>query len=174
MENQVLNNIRQRRSVRHFVPGKRVPREQLIELVKAGMAAPSACNRQPWAFIAIDDPEVAAELAAIHPHAAFLRDSSSAIAVCGDLDRALTEIPDYWLQDCSAATENILLAAEALGLGAVWCGVHPNSAIEPKIRAVLQLPERIIPLNLIVLGYPAGQEQPKDKFDPERLHWQRW
>ncbi len=174
MQNPILEAIRERRSVRHFIPGVPATKDELITLVKAGMAAPTACNRRPWAFIAIDDPLMVQGIAAIHSHASFLRDAGSAIVVCGDLSRAMESVPGYWIQDCAAATENILLAVESLGLGATWCGIHPNPEVEPVMRKLLGVPENIIPFGLIVVGHPAGHERAQDKFDPKRLHWQRW
>lgn len=169
----VLECIMTRASVRQF-SDKAVSKETLDTLVRAGMAAPTAVNKQPWAFVVISDKAVLDSLNAVHPHAN-LETATAAISVCGDLTRALEgKNQEYWIQDCSAATENILLAAHAMGLGAVWCGVYPNDDRIADVSRVLQLPDSIVPLNIITLGYPAGENAPKDKWDAEKVHYQKW
>ncbi len=170
-----LNLIFSRKSVRHFQRGKAIDKDKLKLLVQAGMSAPSAVNIQPWEFIAVTDTRLLEALADRLPNAAMLREASAAIIVCGDPRKDERGIADkFWVQDCSAATENILLAAEALGLGAVWTGLYPNQERIADIRPLLSLPERIIPLNVIPLGYPAEKVLPKDKWDEKRLHWETW
>jgi len=165
----VLANIFARTSVRHYQPTPVPPELELI-LLKAAMAAPTALNRQPWRFVVIRAPEVREKLASKLKSAWMVKDAPLAIAVCGDLSRAVDgEGRDFWIQDASAATENMLLAAHALGLGAVWCGVYP---IEQKVRdarEILGLPEQVIPLNLVAIGYPAGEETPKEKWDASKV-----
>jgi nitroreductase len=173
-EASVLKIIHQRKSVRNYTD-KKVSREQLETLVRAGMAAPTAANKQPWAFIAIDDRNTLDKLAAELPHAKMLKQAQSAIVVCGDLTKTLEGAAQaFWVQDCSAATENILLAAEAMGLGAVWTGVYPDDGRVKAVSTLLNLPKQIIPLNVIPVGYPVGVDKPKDKWKPENLHWQLW
>lgn len=171
----VISNIMTRASVRQFT-NQPIGADTLEQLVKCGMAAPTAVNAQPWAFVVVTERAVLDSLNAHHPWAN-LATATAAIVVCGDMELALKgPAQEYWVQDCSAATENILLAAHAYGLGAVWCGVYhgPESERVPEVSAVLELPETIIPLNIITLGYPAQQIEPKDKWRPERVHQQRW
>lgn len=172
--NPVLKAVFNRRSVRKYIPGEPATREELMILVKAGMAAPSACNCQPWEFIILDDPAVTSALADAHPYAGYLHDAQSAIVVCGNLKNAYEPIPEYWIQDCSAATENILLAAEALSLATVWCGVYPNLPVLEKVRTLLALPANAIPLSLIVIGHSAEPGGPVLKYNSQKIHFQRW
>ena len=169
----VIENIMTRTSIRQFTD-RPISKDTLDLLVKAGMAAPSAVNAQPWAYIVVTEKEVLDSLNAIKPWFN-LKTATAAIVVCGDLNKAM-EGPgrEYWVQDCSAATENILLAAHAYGLGAVWCGVYPNEEIVDGVKSVLQIPENIIPLNVVTLGYPAENPEPKDKFKTENIHYQKW
>jgi nitroreductase len=169
----VLTVIHSRKSVRQYTDQK-VSREQLETLVRAGMAAPTAMNRQPWAFIAIDSREILDSLAAELGGNKILLGAPSAIVVCGDLNKAVPSLPDYWVQDCSAATQNILLAAEGIGLGAVWIGIFPREERVSAVKKVTHLPEHLVPLNIIAIGYPTGSEQPKDKWKPENLFWNVW
>ncbi|MCK9256345.1 MAG: 4Fe-4S binding protein [Bacteroidales bacterium] len=170
--NTCLDLIHSRKSVRSFtdeVPSK----EQLEILVKAGMAAPSARNLQPWAFVIITDREKLDTLASALPYAKMLYDVKAAIVVCGDLTKAYTEVDSaYWVQDCSLASGNILLAAHAIGLGSVWTAAYPYPDRMKPIIEVLKLPEHIIPLNVLPIGYPKGEEKPKDKWKPENVHWE--
>lgn len=134
------------------------------------MAAPSASNRQPWHYVVITDRNRLKTLAEIHPHGKMLADAAAAIAVCGDCSVA----PDFWVQDCSAATENILIAAAILGLGAVWLGVHPRAERESAIKEKLGVPEQMGLLCLIALGHPAERPSPRTQFDASRVHWEEW
>ncbi|MCU4177772.1 flavin reductase [Carboxylicivirga sp. N1Y90] len=169
--NPTLATIHNRKSVRHFT-SQQVNQQQLTELVRAGMAAPTAVNKQPWAFVAINERSKLDELSEILPYAKMLKQATGAIVVCGDMSRALDGVAkEYWIQDCSAATQNILLAAESMGLGAVWTGVHPISDREVLVKKVLKLPEHFTVLNVIPVGYPTGEDQPKDKWDENKLHW---
>lgn len=170
----VLDNIYARKSVRDFT-GQLVSKENLTELVKAGMAAPTARNRQPWQFVVINEKEVLQKLSEQLPYAKMLASAGAAIVVCGDLDIARAgETEKLWMQDCSAATQNILLAAEGMGLGAVWTAAYPYEDRMSAVVSVLALPEQIVPLNVIPVGYPTGVDKPKDKWKPERLHWNKF
>ena len=172
--NDTLRVIHSRKSVRHFLD-KPVSKEDLLALVRAGMAAPTARNQQPWAFVVVTDKEVRTKLAEGLPYTKMLNDAGAAIIVCGVMTRALQgEERGFWVQDCSAATENILLAAESLGLGAVWSGMYPLEERVKYVREVLRIPEDVVPLNVIPIGYPAGDEKPKDKFNPANIHWEKW
>ncbi len=170
-----LNLIFSRKSIRHYQQGKEIGKDKLKLLVQAGMSAPSAVNICPWEFIAVTDAGLLDSLAEQLPNASMLREAAAAIIVCGDPERDARGIArKFWVQDCSAATENILLAAEAMGLGAVWTGLYPDQERIRKIRPLLSLPERIIPLNVIPQGYPAEKVLPKDKWEESRLHREKW
>ncbi len=172
--NPTLNTIFNRKSVRHFTDEK-VSEQQLSLLCRAAMAAPTAVNKQPWAFVAIDNRAILDSLAEVLPYAKMLKKATAAVVVCGDLTRAAEGYKQaYWIQDCSAATENLLLAAESMGLGAVWTGVHPNNEREDLVRNTLNIPTNQIPLNVIAIGYPTGEDQPKDKWDESKIHWNNW
>lgn len=163
--------IHERKSVRNFT-GEAVDSLLLIDIVKAGMAAPSARNLQPWAFVVVSERDLLDALGEALPYAKMLDKAGAAIVVCGDMNKSATHTKtDYWVQDCSAATQNILLAIEALGLGAVWTATFPyDERITPVIE-ILNLPQNLIPLNVIPIGHPTGEDKPKDKWKPENMHW---
>ena len=169
--NTVLENIATRTSVRSYLD-KPVDSIQIEQLLRAGMAAPSAVNKQPWHFVVVTDKAQLAALAKANPHAGMAAKAPLAIVVCGDMNKALSgEAREFWVQDCSAATENILLAANAMGLGAVWTGTYPNQERCKDVSAVLQLPKHIIPLCTIVIGYPVDENKPKNKWKPENISY---
>jgi nitroreductase len=173
-ENPTLTTIFQRKSVRHY-QNKPLTREQLETLLRAGMAAPTAADKRPWAFLAIEDPTQLKVLAQILPFGKMLEKAGGAIVVCGLPSKSMPGIESqYWIQDCSAASENILLAAEAMGLGGVWIGVYPVQERVTKLKQALKLPENVIPLNVLSLGYPTGEEKPKQKYLPANIHWNQW
>jgi nitroreductase len=170
----ILENILSRKSVRHFL-SRPVSKDQLEILMKTGMAAPTANNRQPWAFAAITERETLDFLARSLPYARMLAQAGAAIVVCGDMDRASANSKkELWIQDCSAATENILLAAEGMGLGAVWTALYPYEERYSLVQKTLAIPDHILPLCIIPVGYPEGTDKPKDKFSPGNIHWERW
>jgi nitroreductase len=170
----VLNVIFSRKSVREFSQ-KEISKADLELIVRAGMAAPSARNMQPWTFVIITDRKKLDYLADSLPYAKMLYKAPAAVVVCGDLNKVSpTSKKNYWVQDCSAATQNILLAAEAIGLGAVWTAAFPYEERIAPIRECLNMPENYIPLNIIPLGYPAGENKPKNKWNPENLHWEKF
>jgi nitroreductase len=172
-EQIILENIFSRKSVRHFT-GKAVSQDLLELLMKAGMAAPSANNRQPWVFIGITERVTLNILAAGLPYAKMLAQAGGAIVVCGDMDKIDPAKREYWIQDCSAATQNILLTAEACGLGAVWTALYPYQERYGLVQKEVHLPETIIPLCVIPVGYPTGEDLPIDKFIRENIHWDKW
>lgn len=161
--------LEKRRSIRRFTE-EPVSREEILELMRAGMSGPSACNKQPWEFYAVTDPD---KLEGLRKATRFGNYRSPlAIVVCGNLARALPlKFSAYWIQDCSAATENILLRVTDLGLGAVWCGAHPQKRVEDKIRACLDLPDKQIPLNILFIGHPAEEREAGDWYDQTRVHF---
>ncbi len=169
MSQEFIQTILARRSIRKYTD-EPVRKEHIKTLLEAAMAAPSASNRKPWQFIVVTERPTLHALAEAHPHGKMLADATLCISVCGDL----TEMERYWAQDCSAATENILLAVTALGLGAVWLGVYPREDRVAAVREVLQLPEIITPLNLISIGHPAEEKEPRTQYDETRVHWEHW
>lgn len=166
-----MKAILNRKSIRKYKNIK-VSDEIVEELLKAGMAAPSAGNEQPWEFIVLRDKNIMKKITEIHPYSKMLLNTDVAIVVCGD--EAKEVFKGFWVQDCSAATENILLAAEDKGLGAVWLGVYP---LEDRIRGLkdtLNLPASVIPLSIIPVGYPDEQKKATYRFNKERIHFDRW
>ena len=173
-DNAALENIMTRTSIRQYTD-QPVEQEKVEAMLRAGMAAPTAVNAQPWHFVVINDKTKLNELAAANPRARMLKTAPLAIVVCGDMTKAMEgKGQAYWIQDCSAATENILLAAHALGLGAVWTGVYPMEDRMQPISETLKLPASIIPLCTIVIGYPAEQPKPKDKWKPENISYNEY
>jgi nitroreductase len=169
MTNNLIQTIFARRSIRKYT-SEPVSEEDIQTLLEAAMAAPSASNRKPWQFIVVTERHTLDALAEAHPHGKMLFDAPLSISVCGDL----TEMERYWVQDCSAATENLLLAVTALGLGAVWLGIYPRDERVAAVRPLLALPDHITPLNLIAIGHPAEEKQPRTQFDRARVHRERW
>ena len=172
--NSFLDVIFSRKSVRSYT-GEVIPKSDLEILLKAAMAAPSGRNQRPWAFIAVTDPMLLKMLAEGLPYGKMLPQAGSAIVVCGyPVFPSRPGGKDLWEQDCAAATQNILLAAEAMHLGAVWTAVHPYPDRQEYVRKTLNIPADIYPFCVIPVGYATGEEQPKDKFDPAKIHWEKW
>jgi nitroreductase len=168
----VFTTIQQRKSVRQY-QDKPVPKEKTDTLLRAAMAAPTARNIQPWLFYVITNRKILDQLAEELPYAKMLAQAPMAIVVAGDSKKGNPneEQIHNWTLDCAAATQNLLLAAEALGLGAVWTGVYPYKARIAAVSKALELPGHIIPLNIIPIGYPLLDDRPKDKWDPEKVKW---
>ncbi len=167
-----IANIMTRTSVRDYTDAP-ISKETLDTLLRAGMAAPTAGNKQPWKFIAVTDRSRLDSLASGNWRMA--AKAQAAIVVCGDTTNVFPgEGKDYWVQDCSAATENILLAAHAVGLGAVWCGCYPISERVANVKRIFSIPEEIVPLSIVMLGYPTQPTEPKDKYKPENIHYNNW
>lgn len=173
MQNAILDAIAHRSSIRQYTD-EPVSREQLITIMKAAMAAPSGMNMQPWEFVAIDKREILDALGDALPYAKMLHHAPVALVVCGDTAKECALPITLWPQDCAAATQNALLAAEALGLGAVWTAVYPNEQLVAIVKTILGLPENITPFCVIPIGHPAKEGTPKDKFNPERMHWNQF
>ncbi|MFH1369443.1 MAG: nitroreductase family protein [Elusimicrobiota bacterium] len=165
--------IHSRKSVRNFT-GAAVAKSDIEKIIRAGMAAPTAVNKQPWSFIVISDRKKLDELAAGLPYAKMLGKAGAAIIVCAEPQKAAGESKEYAVIDASLASENILLAVEALGLGAVWTAAYPDEDRMNHVRALLNIPKHIIPLNVIPIGVPTGDDKPKDKYKPEKIHWEKW
>ena len=166
-----MDAILSRRSIRKYT-AEPVAEKVVNELLEAAMSAPSAGNEQPWHFIVINDRQVLNDIPNYHPYSDMVPSAQVAILVCGDLHLAKYE--GYWIQDCSAATENILIAAQAKGLGTVWLGIYP---LQPRTKAMQKrfgLPEHIIPLSLVSIGYPAQKKPRANRYDPSRIHYNQW
>jgi len=172
--NETLKTILGRKSVRTYTY-EPVGRKQLDLLVRAGMAAPSAVDRRPWAFVVVDEKKKLQSMAAGLRFGQMLNGAAAAIVICGVPSRAHPKFPpDFWIQDCSAAMQNILLAAEAEGLGAVWIGLHPVDEVKGHVRETLGIPAEIVPLGIASIGHPGGDEKAKDKYNPDDIHWNGW
>jgi nitroreductase len=167
MDDPVLS----RRSIRKYT-GDPVPDDDVERLLRAAMAAPSAGNQQPWQFVVLRDRETRRAITGVHPYARMLPDAALAILVCGDPEGG--KWPQYWEQDCAAATENLLIEAERLGLGAVWLGVHPLAERVDGIRALLGIPAQVVPFALVPVGRPAETKPPAERYDPARVRHERW
>ena len=162
-----LDIIFKRRSIRKY-HDIAVSKEHTEAILRAAMAAPSASNKQPWHFIVIEDRATLDALTELHAYAKMLKEATQCIVVCGDISKP------YWVQDCSAATENILLAAAGLGLGSVWLGVHPNAEREAQISELLGISSEYAPLCMIAIGHPAEKKGPSERFDEQRVHYEKW
>ncbi|WP_428569085.1 MAG: nitroreductase family protein [Solidesulfovibrio sp. DCME] len=163
--------IKTRRSVRAYTADP-VTDAQVEEILRCGMQAPSACNQQPWQFVVVRDKETLAKVGGINPYAAYAKNAPVAILVAGDL--SLEKCGGYWIEDTSACAQNMLLAAHALGLGAVWTGIYPLPERVEAFRALLAMPENVTPMALLVIGHPAEQPAPQDRYRPERVHREKW
>jgi nitroreductase len=162
-----------RRSIRVYSPGE-VSEPVLTRLLEAAMAAPSAMTKDPWRFVVVRNKETLTKLAALHPGAAMLASASVAIVVCGDLDAAFERQVSYLLQDCSAAIENLLLAAHTQGLGACWVGIHPGEPLIKQVREWLSLPASVIPVAVVSLGQPGEQPPPRTRYSADHVHREKW
>lgn len=173
--NAVFENILSRKSVRSYT-SEPVSREQTDTLLRAAMAAPTGRDMRPWKFVVVNDTAVINGLARQLPYAKMLAEAQVAIVVCGDLSVTDGEgkPSTNWTFDCSAATENLLLAAESMHLGAVWTGVYPYEERMAAVASTLGLPGHIVPFSLVPVGHPKGDPQPKDKYDPANIHYNGW
>lgn len=164
-KNAAIENIMSRTSIRRYQEKKILDADVEI-MLRAAMAAPTAVNRQPWHFVVVSNSEILESLGGRS------KDAPLAIVVCGDMEKALErEACEYWVQDCSAATQNLLLAAHALGLGAVWQGVYPIKERVRKVSEILALAPQYVPLSIVALGYPDESPAPKDKWKAENVRY---
>jgi len=161
--------IFKRRSIRKYKE-KSVEKDILIHLVKAGMAAPTACNNQPWEFVVITE-----NMESLRKNLYFGNyNAPAAIVVCGNMKLAKGGIQKYWVQDCSAAMENILLAATEKGLGSVWIGLHPQpSAVKP-VADYLELPDYVVPLGIALVGYSDEDKGARTQYNEKRVYWESY
>ena len=162
-----------RRSIRVYAPGE-IDEAIITKLLQAAMAAPSAVAKDPWRFVVVRKKETLSSLAAALPYGGMLASSPLGIVVCGDLDAVNDRELSYLLQDCSAAIENLLLCAHALGLGACWLGVHPREERILKLKEILSLPESVIPVAAIAIGRPGEAKEPRTRFNRNYVHWEKW
>jgi nitroreductase len=167
----MLDVIWKRRSIREYT-GRPIGEDALVEILRAAMQAPSARNLQPWHFVVSTDREVLGRVPSHHPHSSMVPGAAAVILVCGDT--SIQDNPGYLAQDCSAATQNILLEAVAQGLGAVWLGVYPRPERISGMRKLFGLPGNVLPVSLVSLGYPASPPREEDRFRPERVHRDSW
>lgn len=166
-----IEAILSRRSIRKYT-SEPVPSEVVEELLKAAMSAPSAGNEQPWHFVVIDDRQILDEIPKFHPYSEMLKEALVAVLVCGDLKEEKHK--GYWIQDCSACTMNMLIAAHAKGLGAVWLGIYPVEERVKGMRRLLGIPEHVVPLSLISIGYPAEKKPPSNRYNASKIHHNHW
>jgi nitroreductase len=165
--------IHARTSVRNFT-GALVNKTDIDKIIRAGMAAPTAVNMQPWSFVVITERKSLDDLSAGLPYAQMLTTAGAAIVVCTESEKAHNKSQDLAVIDASLAGENILLAIEALGLGGVWTAAYPYADRMKHVRTVLHIPHEVIPLNVIAIGVSAGKDKPKDKYHKEKIHWEQW
>jgi nitroreductase len=166
-----MDTILTRRSIRKYKK-KTISDEILQKLLQAAFSAPSAGNQQPWHFVILDDRKILNVIHTFHPSARMVTEADKAILVCGDLN--LEKFKGYWMIDCAAAAENILLAAHSLGLGACWLGIYPREGRVAGMRKLLLLPTNIIPFALISLGYPAEIKAKEERYNKTRIHQNKW
>jgi nitroreductase len=166
-----LHAIHNRRSIRQF-HGEPVEDHLVEEVIAAGMMAPSAGNEQPWHFVVLKKRKLLRAISKNHLYASVVEKAPVAILVCGDL--ALDRYGGYWAADCAAATQNMLIAAHALSLGSLWIGLHPRPQRVADIRAIITLPETVVPFSLVVLGYAAEEKSMEVRFDVSRIHQDQW
>ncbi len=168
------NPVFTRRSVRDFLP-KEVEKEKMERILRAGMEAPSAHNRRPWEFIVVSDAAKRAAIAEMSPYAKMLPSAAAAIIVCGNLKLGAKEPEDtYWVQDCAAATENILVQISGEDLGGVWLGWYPDARRVEALHSYFNLPGHIIPFSVIAVGYPEKPADAPSRYDEKLVHWNSW
>ncbi|MDB5278440.1 MAG: nitroreductase family protein [Ferruginibacter sp.] len=165
--------IMERKSVRSYT-GEPVSKEDIDIILRAAMAAPAAIHLLPWKFIVVTNRSTLETLAEGLPFARMISNAGTAIVVCAVPEEAAMNSEAFAILDCTCASENILLAAESLGLGAVWTATYPDKELMAFVRITLGIPSNVIPLNVIPIGYPRGEEDAQDKFDPRNVHWQKW
>lgn len=166
-----MEAILSRRSIRRYT-SEPVSDDLVEKLLRAAMSAPSAGNEQPWHFVVIRDRKTMEDIQGFHPYARMLREAPVAILVCGD--SRLEKYEGFWVQDCSAATENVLIAANSMGLGAVWLGLYPIKERVDGMRKLLGIPEDVIPLSLVSVGHPSEKKPSADRYDGSRVYDGRW
>ncbi len=168
---EAIEALMTRRSIRKYTD-RPVPDQVVEQLLRAAMAAPSAANQQPWHFVVIRDRSALESVATNLTYGTMVREAQLAVLICGALGDE--RHPGFWVEDCSAATQNLLIAAHALGLGAVWLGIYPREELVAYMRLLCGVPDRVIPFALVAVGHPAEQPRPADRFDKARIHLDTW
>lgn len=163
--------IKTRRSVREYREGE-IAKETLEQILSAAMMAPSACNQQVWQFLVVTDKELLKKIPSIHPNAGMSAGASAGVLICGEPNKETC--PGNWPVDCAAATQNLLLAVHALGLGAVWTAVYADEKKINRFRDFFNLPESIVPFSWVPIGYPAVIPESPDRYNPKIVHWNKW
>lgn len=166
-----MQAIMSRRSIRKYTNDP-VSEEHIEQLLRAAMAAPSAGNQQSWRFVVVTDREQLQKLSQATPYSGLLAEAPLGFVVAGDTRDE--KHPGYWVQDCSAAVENILVAANELGLGAVWIGVHPVEERSENVRRICDIPQGIVPMAMIGIGHPVESKPPSERYEPQHVHRDRW
>ncbi|NHJ05924.1 MAG: nitroreductase family protein [Candidatus Heimdallarchaeota archaeon] len=168
---ELMDAILTRRSIRKFTKDL-VSEDDIKILLEAAMQAPSAGNQQPWHFVVINERKILDAIPKFHEYSKMLKQAPVAILICAEVKAE--KYCGYWVQDCSAATQNILLAAHNKGLGAVWLGIYPMQERIEGIKKLLNLPSEIYPLSLIAIGHPAEQKEPVNRFDSKKIRYNFW
>lgn len=166
-----MDLLKFRKSVRRF-KDKKVEEDVITEILSAAMQAPSAGNEQPWDFVVIREREIINKIMEFHPFSHALSTAGVAIVVCGDKNKE--KFNGFWVLDCAAATENILIASEHFGLGAVWLGIYPLEDRIAKLKSILNLPDSVIPLSIVPIGYPDENRKIISRYDVSRIHYNKW
>lgn len=169
---ELYEGLLTRRSIRKYRKDP-IPQDIIDKLIRAAMYAPSAVNKQPWHFIALKEKEVFEKIMEIHPNSKMLSEAALAVVICGDTKLAHGD-GIYWPVDCAAATQNMLLAAHGLGLGAVWIGIYPRQQRVEGLEKIFGLPSNIKPFAVVSIGYPAEEKEHPDRFLRERIHYDQW
>ena len=167
---EALKAIMGRRSIRKYT-GEKIPDGDIKVLLEAAMNAPSAHNNKPWHFIVVDDRAALDKIPGYHPYSKMLEHASHAIVVLGDNDAQDT---DFWIHDCAAATENMLIAAHAMGYGSVWLGVHPSEALIKGTKELFEVPDNVTPLGIVSLGVTTVVKPPRENYNQDRVHRNKW
>lgn len=168
-----MDEIFNRRSIRKY-QDKKIPDEDIKLILKAGMSAPSAMNEKPWQFIVIDDKTLMNSITEYQQYSQMLKEASHAIMVCCDTAKPIPYLDKMWVQDCSAATENMLIMAQHLGIGNVWLGVYGLDQVVVDLKELFKLPEEIIPFSIVSLGYPAEERKIRDRYNESLVHYNNW
>lgn len=168
---EVIEAIKTRRSIRKYT-GESVTDEQIRELLDAAFCAPSAKNVRPWHFIVVREREMLKKIADVSLYAKMLSEAALGVIVCADSTKH--DIIERIMCDISAATENILLAAHGMGLGAVWCGCYPDTDFHKDVHALMEMPEHIMPCAVISIGYPGQERSLPDRYEEEKVHYEKW
>lgn len=168
---EIFDALFNRRSIRKYTR-QEIDKESIIKIIEAGMYAPSAANKQPWHFIVFKEQSTIQSIIDVHPNAAMLKGAAAGILVC--FDEKLQHDDGYGVIDCSAATQNMLLAAHGMGIGACWVGIYPRNNRVETLGKLFKLPEHVVPFSVISLGYPGSTPNKPERLKPERINYESW